>query len=345
MTIATASRPAAPAAGRIPHRRRAVSVGVAALAVLALAGCGGAAPDLPDGRAPVADPRPVGAQDPAVVPSGSAPPEDSCDPLASLRPRGAKPAPGRMPAGSTMARIVERGRLIVGVDQNSYLFGFRDPRDGELTGFDIDVAREIARDMFGDPKRIQFRAISSAERIPLIRDGSVDLVVKTMTMNCERWQQVAFSTEYFTAGQRVLVTRDSPAGGIGDLGGQKVCAAAGTTSLRNIAQAPSRPIPVSVVNWTDCLVMLQQNQVAAISTDDAILAGLTGQDPNTKVVGPRFSAEPYGVAVARSSPDLVRFVNSVLERVRADGTWTRLYERWLTALGPAPAPPVARYQD
>ena len=44
-----------------------------------------------------------------------------------------------------MARIVERGRLRVGVDQNTYLFGFRDPHTGDLTGFDIDLAREIAR--------------------------------------------------------------------------------------------------------------------------------------------------------------------------------------------------------
>ncbi len=177
----------------------------------------------------------------------------------------------------------------------------------------------------------------------MIREGAVDLVVRTMTMNCERWEQVAFSSEYFTAGQRLLVTRGSPVRSIGDLRGQKVCAAAGSTSIRNIAAAGSTP--VSVVDWTDCLVLLQQNQVVAISTDDSILVGLAGQDPHTRIVGPKFSDEPYGIAVSQSTPELVRFVNAVLERVRADGTWAKLYNRWLTALGPVAAPPAARYRD
>lgn len=244
-----------------------------------------------------------------------------------------------------MARIVERGRLRVGVDQNTYLFGFRDPHTGDLTGFDIDLAREIARALFGDPDRIQLVAISSADRIPAIESGQVDLVVRTMTMTCDRWQRVAFSTEYFTAGQRVLVRRDSPVQSIDDLQGQKVCAAAGSTSLQNIAAAASGPVPVSVVDWTDCLVLLQQGEVAAISTDDSILAGMAAQDPTTHVVGDRFTTEPYGIAIAAEAEDLVRFVNAVLERLRADGTWTELYERWLGPLGPAPDPPTARYRD
>ena len=62
-------------------------------------------------------------------------------------------------------------------------------------------------------------------------------------------------------------------------------------------------------------------------------------------MGPRFSDEPYGVAMPTGASDLVRFVNGVLERMRVDGTWTRLYNRWLTSLGPAPRPPAARYRD
>jgi len=307
-------------------------------AAITTVGTGGVAPTT---RAP----HPVGVQDPAVVPGASAAAPASCDPRASLRPSGALPPPGQMPAGSSMARIVQRGRLIVGVDQNTYLFGYRDPATGELSGFDIDIAHQIARALFGDPDRIQFRTISSADRIPVVRSGEVDLVVRTMTMTCERAEQVAFSTEYFTAGQRVLVSRDSTARGLSDLGGKKVCAAAGSTSIRTIATAASKPVPVSVVDWTDCLVLLQQGEVAAISTDDAILAGLAAQDPNTRVVGPRITEEPYGVAISRDAPDLVQFVNGVLQTLREDGTWSQLYGKWLQELGAAPAPPTARYRN
>ena len=83
--------------------------------------------------------------------------------------------------------------------------------------------------------------------------------------------------------------------------------------------------------------MLQQGQVAAISTDDSVLAGLAAQDPQTRIVGPRFTCEPHGLAMSRASGarDFVRFVNGVLEQMRTDGTWQQLYDQWVAPhLGP-----------
>ncbi|MGA8114784.1 MAG: glutamate ABC transporter substrate-binding protein, partial [Actinocatenispora sp.] len=300
---------------------------------------------LPTSDQPAGPPRPVGVQDPATVPAAGSSDTSCGDPLRSYRPEGSLPSAGHMPSGSTMARIAQRGRLVVGVDQNTYLFGFRDPATNKIQGFDVDMLREVSRAIFGDPDRIQYKAITSAERIPALRRHDVDLVADVMTINCERWHQVAFSTTYFNAGQRVLVPKDSTVDDLSDLGGQKVCAAKGSTSIRAVAADKSHPKAVAVDDWTDCLVMLQQRQVAAISTDDAILAGLARQDPNTKVVGPRFTDEPYGIAANSGDVDLVRFVNGVLASIRSDGTWTKIYNRWLTVLGPAPAPPPASYRS
>jgi polar amino acid transport system substrate-binding protein len=323
--------------------RRSPALLLPAVLVALLAACTGT-----HAPAPVASPaplgvRPLGVADPAVIPSTSAGPAQTCDPLASLRPPATLPAARAMPAGSTMARIFANGRLVVGVSQNTYLFGYRDPASGQIVGFDIDIAREIARAIFGDPDRVQLKAITSAQRIPFVNDGQVDIVAETMTINCARWQQVAFSTDYFDAGQRILVTRGSPVRGPQDLGGKKVCAAAGSTSIQNIAGLAAHPVAVSVNDWTDCLVMLQQGQVDAVSTDDTILIGLAKQDPHTVVVGDKFTREPYGLAIRNTSPDFVRFVNGVLDRMRADGSWARIYSRWLGA--PVPAPPAARYKD
>jgi polar amino acid transport system substrate-binding protein len=315
---------------------------VAMIAALVTTGC--SAPEewgAPPESRPV-QPRPAGVQDPAVLPSTSSAPA-SCDPLASLRP-GALPPAGQPPAGPTMAAIVQRGRLVVGVSQNTYLLGFRDSRTNEVVGFEVDLAREIARAIFGDPSKIQFRAMNAAERIPALKNGDVDLVVRAMTMTCERWQDISFSTEYLTGGQRLLVPVDSPVKSIDDLGGKKVCAATGSTNITAIAAAKSKPVAVAAPDALDCMVLLQQGQIDAVSTDDAILAGFAAQDPNTRVVGPPFAAAPYGIGVAKGKDDLVRFVNGVLEKVRADGTWTAIHRRWLAPLGPAPAPPAARYQ-
>ncbi|SCL31620.1 amino acid ABC transporter substrate-binding protein, PAAT family [Micromonospora rhizosphaerae] len=317
---------------------------VALVAVLCVTGCA-TSRSLPDGRVDATAPRPVGAQDPAAIPTSAAVPPGSCDPRASLRPSGALPTPGRMPADSTMAQIARRGRLVVGVDQNNYRFGYRDPGTGDLVGFEIDLAHEIARAIFGDPGKVLFRAVRTAEREQAVQTGAVDIVIRSMTMNCDRWQRVSFSTEYFSAGQAILVAKGSPIKGLRDLTGRKVCAATGSTSIRNIAAKAPQALPVSAADALDCLVMLQQNQVAAVSTDDAILAGFAAQDPGTTVLPERFTEEPYGMAMQKESPDLVRFVNGVLERLRADGTWTRLYNKWLTALGSTPQPPAARYRD
>ena len=93
--------------------------------------------------------------------------------------------------------------------------------------------------------------------------------------------------------------------------------------------------------WTDCLVLLQQGDVAAISTDDSILDGLAAQDPWTKIIGPPLTSEPYGLAISKQHPEFVRFVNAVLQQLRTDGQWKSIYTRWLGT--PAKDPPAAHY--
>jgi len=263
-----------------------------------------------------------------------------CHPAASsLRPTG----PPRVTPGSFMAKIRTRGYLIAGVDQNTYRFGFLNPLHGNIEGFDIDMVRAVAAAIFGNPNKVVFKAISDAQRIPEVRSRAVDIVAHTMTINCARLQYVDFSTVYYDAGQRVLVLKSSPVTSLANLGRKRVCATATSTSIANIRTAPSHPIPVAVPFWTDCLVLLQQGDVAAISTDDSILAGFVAQDPWTKIVGPRFTSEPYGLAISKQHPDFVRFVNAVLQQMRTDGQWAADYRHWVGTS--VPAPPRARYKD
>jgi polar amino acid transport system substrate-binding protein len=312
---------------------------VTVVTALALTGCSGDSAPLPGptATAPTAVPAPTG-------PPTAAAPDESCDPRASLRPAGALPAPGRMPAGSYMAEIQKRGRLILGTSQDTLLFSSRDPFTGRIEGFDVDMGRQVAAAIFGDPDKIQIKVIGYDKRVSSVVDGSVDIVADTMTANCARWKDVNFSTVYYEAGQKVLVSTDSTATRIEDLAGKRICSAAGSTSYDNIAKVAGRPIPVAMPAFGDCLVAFQQNQVDAISTDDTILSGMAAQDPYAKVIGPRFTEEPYGMAMSREHPEFTRFVNAVLDRNRANGTWTATYKRWLGEFGPAPRPPAARYR-
>ncbi|TCN54329.1 polar amino acid transport system substrate-binding protein [Rhodococcus sp. SMB37] len=287
--------------------------------------------------ATVSLPMPEGA---AFAPSPSAfpTPTECGDPTASLRPTDND-------TGAALDAISARGRLIVGLDTGSNLMSYRDPATGRIAGFDVDIAREIARDILGDPEAVEFRILNSAERERALQDGTVDIVAKTMSITCARREHVDFSTVYFLAQQRVLVVKDSDIRSASDLAGRRVCIAAGTTSLTRMQQLQPAASILTVPSWADCLVVLQQRQVDAVSTDDTILAGLASQDPYLELVGPSLGSEPYGIGIPRDHDAVVRAVNGTLARIRADGTWTELYNRYLQVLGPAPAPPAPTYVD
>jgi polar amino acid transport system substrate-binding protein len=294
----------------------------------------------------------------AAAPQATPGPDSSCPNVtASLRPSGALPAPTALPAGSTMDTLRKRGFLIAGIDQSSFPFGFVDPQTNVLRGFDIDLLREVAKAIFGDagPTRIQFRVVRNEDRAIAVARGDVDIIAETMTINCQRRQSVEFSSVYFTAGQRLLVQKDGVADRADYAGGlpalprdMRVCSVPGSTSIGLLrAEAPQTKV-VESDTWAGCLVLLQQGQADAITTDDTILAGLQAQDHIfTIVVGRNLTLEPYGMAIAKDRTDFVRFVNAVLERLRQNGRWKELYKEYLgTSLSAeVPEPPAAQYRD
>jgi polar amino acid transport system substrate-binding protein len=242
-----------------------------------------------------------------------------------------------------MAAIRQRGVLKVGVSADTLLMGSRNPFTGAIEGFDIDVAREVADAILGDPDKIQFRVITSGDRETVLEKHEVDIVTRAFTINCERWQNIAFSAEYYDAGQKLLVPSTSKVAGIDDLAGQRVCAPDGTTTLERLKQWDGVEA-VAAATHTTCLVLFQQGAVDAITGDDTVLAGFAAQDPYAKVVGDAVSDEPYGVGIPADQPDLVRFVNGVLEDMVSGGQWEKSYEHWLGgALGPAPTAPKPVY--
>lgn len=293
-------------------------------------------------------PTPLPPQPPTPQPTSSAStskPSRCAEPLASYQPSGPLPTPETLPSGSTMAKIQKRGRLVAGVSADTYLLGSRNPFTGEIEGFDIDMVKAVAKAIFGDADRYQLRVITAAQRIPALENGDVDMVARNMTINCDRWKQIAFSAEYYRSGQKILVRQGSKAKSINDLDGQKVCAPIGTSSMDNLVKEAPKAIPVGADTHTGCLVLFQEGQVAAITGDDTVLAGLAAQDPYAVVPDQRaFTAEPYGLGFNSKDVDFVRFVNARLDEMRGNGEWTRIYNRWLKdSLGPAPEPPKAVY--
>ncbi|MEU3981330.1 glutamate ABC transporter substrate-binding protein [Streptomyces sp. NPDC026672] len=254
------------------------------------------------------------------------------------------------------SRTGAKRKLIVGVDQNSYRWGYRNPnnKNAQLEGFDIDLVHRIAQDILGDPDAVQFKAIPTSQRITAIQEGRVDMVVRTMTITCDRVGQVAFSAPYFKTGQQVLAPKSSPVTGYNDsLARQRICTAAGSTAYAKLAEdkktgrlPASTDITLTVPNQLDCLVRLQLGEADAVVTDGALAASQAAQDPTVELKGDAFTTEYYGVAMKRDADDLVRRVNRILVDYRADG-WQASYDRWLSAtLGEdakASEPPAPQY--
>jgi polar amino acid transport system substrate-binding protein len=242
-----------------------------------------------------------------------------------------------------MAAIRDRGKLIVGVSGDTLLFGARNPLENVIEGFDIDMLKEVAKAIFGPDgeSHITYKVITYADRLPNLEagpdNGGVDIVAHTMTINCNRWLRIAFSSTYFDAGQRVLVKRGSGFTSIDDLNqaAATVCAPEGSTNIEFLRTDTARFDQLVILakpDVTDCLVAMQQGEADGATGDDTVLAGLAAQDPNTEVVGDKFTDEPYGLGMAKDKIDFVRFVNGVIQEMRTDGRWQDIYSKWLVGV-------------
>ncbi len=334
-------------------RRRALAA-LTLSGALALTSCtglplsGDATPTVDDTDSQFQGDRPAGPPLPSgslLEQPGEVPPAEDIhgDVVGSLRPDDRTPEE-RVP------EIVERGRLIVGVDQSQNLLSSRDVITGRLVGFEVDLAREIARDIFGDPEAVDFRFVDSVDRGRALNAREVDVIIRTLTITEERQQMIEFSAPYLSAETRMLATAGTGIEDYGDLSGRLVCVADDTSALEKARAAAPYSILLKTRRWSDCLYALQERQVDAIISDTTILSGIAKQDPYTTITGSSLGSENYGVGIRKSTPSddssgLVRQVNSTLERIRSDGTWWRMYERWFSAYLSTTGPPDLNYRE
>ncbi|MBZ8176529.1 transporter substrate-binding domain-containing protein [Corynebacterium poyangense] len=224
--------------------------------------------------------------------------------------------------------IIRRGRLVVGVDQSQYLLSFRDPALGEQRGFEVDLAHEIARDIFHNPKAVEFRYVDSADRTSVLQNNTVDLVIRTVSITRDRQEKVLFSEPYLWTNTRLAALRGSGISSIADVSTETLCTTGNSIALEEARRRAPGARKLVVRNWSDCLLALQQHQADAIIGDDRILAGIQAQDPYVVVLSESLHHDQYGVSAALSNESIIRRVNATLARIHADGTWDRMYTTW-----------------
>lgn len=243
-----------------------------------------------------------------------------------------------------MARLNEAGTITIGTKFDQPLFGQVDA-DGVPQGFDVEIAKIIAAKLGIPESGIRWVETVSANREPFIQSGEVDIVVATYTINDKRKEVVSFAGPYYNAGQDILVLAGNPEGITGpeDLAGKPVCTVAGSTSEANIAEYTDQI--TALAGYADCLPLVSSGQVAALTTDNVILAGLaSNSNGEFEVVGNPFTEEPYGIGLSLDDTEFRMFINDVIEEAIADGSWAAAWDATAGTVLPLPDPPtVDRY--
>ena len=248
-------------------------------------------------------------------------------------------------AGTTMKKLQDEGEMTVGVKFDVPPFGAKNPTSGDVEGFDIDFAKAIADELGVKPKYIE--ALSD-NRIAFLKDGTADLILSTMTINAERDEEIDFSEPYFIAKGRILVKKsNSDIGGVDDLAGKNVCTALGSTYEETLKkQAPKAKLKL-VDSYSECLELIQNGAVDAVSTDDVILTGMIIQDDTLKLVDDEpLTTEPYGAGIKEGDKAFQAFVNEVFDKYKSDGRWAKAYQKWVGQYtGEKQEPPTMTLQE
>jgi putative glutamine transport system substrate-binding protein len=254
-----------------------------------------------------------------------------CSSESSTANKGDETKSSETSAGTnTLEKIKKRGKLIVGVKYDLNLFGLKNPKTGQVEGFDIDIAKGLAKKILGDENKIEFKEVTSKTRIPMLNNGEIDAIIATMTITEERKKEVDFSDVYFMAGQSLLVKKDSKINSVKDLKkGMTVLTAKGSTSAENIRKIAPQVNVLEFENYAEAFTALKAGQGDALTTDNALLWGMAKQDPNYRVLDETFSKEPYGIAVRKGDKELLQVINEYLKEIKANGEYDKIYEKWI----------------
>lgn len=230
----------------------------------------------------------------------------------------------------TLAKIQQRGKIIVGVKYDTKPFGYMNEKE-QLMGFDVDLAKYIAKSILGDENKVEFKEVTPSNRILALNSGQVDMIIATMTVTKQRSAVVDFSTPYYVAGQGILVPANSKINSMSDLNGKKVIIIFGSTAERNLRLfAPDADV-IGFRTYTSGYSALKEGRADAMTSDDTILMGFAMSDSSVKLLPNRYSKEPYAIAFkkGKSSAKLKEQVNNIIEDMIRSGELNKLKNKWI----------------
>ena len=227
-------------------------------------------------------------------------------------------------------KIKAENHFVVGINEDSKPFAYRNESTMELEGFDVELIKEISKKIFGSDKIIEFKPLTPANRIYSLNSNEVDVIISTMTINQERLMVIDFSNPYFMTGQALLVKNNDKIRSGKDLRGKFIGIVLGTTAANNIKFIASDANIKGFKNYQDAFVELQRDNIDAMSTDDVILQGITANSDEYKILPERYSTEFYGIALRKeeASQSLKTAINDALATMEKSGKLIKLEQKY-----------------
>lgn len=231
---------------------------------------------------------------------------------------------------TTLDKIIKRGKIVVGVKYDAKPFGYLNNKN-ELVGYDVDLAKYIAKSILGDENKVVFKPVTPSSRILALNSGQVDMIIATMTITNQRKQVVDFSIPYYFTSQSILVPKNSKITSMSDLNGKKVIIIFGSTAEKKLRlMAPEANI-IGFKTYTSGYNAFKQGMADAMTSDDTLLMGFALSDNAVKLLPQRYSREPYAVAFKKghASLSLKNKVNSIIADMQRTNELEKLKHKWI----------------
>jgi glutamate transport system substrate-binding protein len=238
-------------------------------------------------------------------------------------------------------------KIVIGTKFDQPGLGLKNP-DGTMSGFDVDVAKYVAKQLGYNEDQIEWKESPSSQRETLIQNDQVKYIVATYSITDKRKEKVDFAGPYLLTGQSLLVKADNSAitGPESLQDNKKLCSVTGSTPAQRIKDKYPGVQLQQYDTYSACVEALKNGAIDAVTTDEVILAGYAAQSPGVfKIVGKPFSEERYGIGLKKDDAELRTKINDALESMEKDGAWKAAFDKNLGPAGiTAPAPPsIDRY--
>lgn len=249
---------------------------------------------------------------------------------------GSTPAPAtKAPESAAVApdikAIKDRGILKVGVKVDVPKFGYKDPKTGKIDGFEIDLAKALAKKILGDENKIELQGVVAKTRGPLLDNGDLDTVIATFTITEERKNSYNFTDPYYTDGVGLMVKKSSGLKSLKDMNGKRIGVPQSATA-RKALQAEVDKIPGMKVSflefgtYAEVKTALDAGRIDVYSIDVAILMGY--MDDSVEILSDRYAPQLYGAATKKNNTALAKLINDTFADMKKSGEMDKLLSKW-----------------